>query len=127
MGRRVDLLQTCVTASAFSLSSFPSLFSLFPFLFLLFFSLSTFRFSLFNWLSCGLNDDRLLGARGEDGKPLDIDYVKAETVFVLIAGTDTTRTAVQSLVHLVLANDRVNHKVMAEVDAATKAGHLRHT
>lgn len=66
----------------------------------------------------------MLDARGEDGKPLDIDYIKAETVLVLIAGTDTTGTAVQSLVHFVLANERVYDKLMAEVDAATKEGHL---
>lgn len=45
-------------------------------------------------------------------------------LFIIIAGADTTGTAFQSLLMHVLTNPSVYDKVMAEVDEATKAGHL---
>ncbi len=66
----------------------------------------------------------LLEARTEEGKPLDIKYVKAETLMILIGGADTTGTAFQTMVSSVISNQRVYDKLMAEIDDATRAGLL---
>ncbi|KAH8666434.1 flavonoid 3',5'-hydroxylase [Xylariales sp. PMI_506] len=60
-------------------------------------------------------------ARDEDGKPLDLEYIKAEILLVLLAGADTTGTAFQAFMKFVMSNPDVYDKLMAEIDAATRA------
>ena len=67
---------------------------------------------------------RILDSRTEDGQPLDPQYIKAETFLILIAGGDTTGTAMQSLVHYVTKDQSVYEKVIREINEATAAGKL---
>lgn len=65
-----------------------------------------------------------LEARTEQGKPLDEEYIRAEILLVLLAGADTTGTAFQALLSYVLAHPPVYDRMMAEIDTASRAGHL---
>lgn len=71
-----------------------------------------------------LTRSRFLDARDGSGKPLDMDCIKAEILLVLIAGADTTGTAFQGLMYLVLTDSTIYSKLMDEIDCATRAGHL---
>ncbi|KAI1081594.1 flavonoid 3',5'-hydroxylase [Whalleya microplaca] len=63
-------------------------------------------------------------ARDEDGKPLDLDYIKAEILLVLLAGADTTGTAFQTLMRNLLLNEEVYVKLLAEIDIVTREKNL---
>ncbi|KAF2087657.1 flavonoid 3',5'-hydroxylase [Saccharata proteae CBS 121410] len=65
-----------------------------------------------------------IDARDDEGKPLDPEYIKAEILLVLLAGADTTGTAFQAMMIHVLSNPDVYDKLMAELDAVTRAGLL---
>jgi cytochrome P450 len=65
-----------------------------------------------------------LEAKGDDGKPLDLEYVRAEILLVLLAGADTTGTAFQGMICNIMTKPRVYNKMMAEIDNATKNGLL---
>lgn len=66
----------------------------------------------------------LLEARTEEGKPLEIEYVKAEMLLILLAGADTTGTAFQGFLYFVISDSTVYAKLMDEIDAASRAGRL---
>lgn len=65
-----------------------------------------------------------LDARDDDGKPLEMDYIKAEILLILLAGADTTGTAFQGMMYHIMTTDGVYDKLMKEIDDATRAGHL---
>jgi cytochrome P450 len=65
-----------------------------------------------------------LQARTEDGEPLDIEYVKAEILLVLLAGADTTGTSFQGMMYYILNTAGVYDRMMEEIDNATSKGQL---
>ncbi|KAJ5671895.1 hypothetical protein N7507_001022 [Penicillium longicatenatum] len=66
----------------------------------------------------------LLDARTDEDKPLDLEYIRAEVLLVLLAGADTTGTAFQAMIHFLLENPAAYKRMMEEIDAASKAGVL---
>lgn len=65
-----------------------------------------------------------IDARDDEGKPLEIDYIKAEILLVLLAGADTTGTAFQAMMAYIMGNEGVYEKMMAEIDRCTENGLL---
>jgi cytochrome P450 len=65
-----------------------------------------------------------IDARDDDGNPLDLSYIKAEILLVLLAGADTTGTAFQAMVAYIMGKPIVYEKMMAEIDEQTKKGNL---
>ncbi|GAB1320975.1 hypothetical protein MFIFM68171_11185 [Madurella fahalii] len=65
-----------------------------------------------------------IDARDDDGKPLDVEYIKAEIMLVLLAGADTTGTTFQALLQFVLSHPPAYQKLLAEIDAAIEARKL---
>ncbi|KAF3398584.1 Cytochrome P450 momooxygenase gsfF [Penicillium rolfsii] len=65
-----------------------------------------------------------LEARTEDGKPLDLEYVRAEVLLVLLAGADTTGTAFQAMIMFLLSHPGSYERMMEEIDNATQKGLL---
>lgn len=65
-----------------------------------------------------------IDARTDDGKPLDMDYIKAEILLVLLAGAETTGTSFQTLLCYIMSNSDVYDRLMIEIDDATRKGLL---
>ncbi|KAL0636450.1 hypothetical protein Q9L58_004599 [Maublancomyces gigas] len=56
-----------------------------------------------------------LAAKNADGSPMPIEDVKAETLLVLLAGSDTMATSFQALMVYLLTNTRCYEKLLAEI------------
>ncbi|KAI2790843.1 hypothetical protein POX_c03694 [Penicillium oxalicum] len=65
-----------------------------------------------------------LDARTEEGKPLDLEYIRAEVLLVLLAGADTTGTAFQALITYLLTHPESYDRMMEEIDTASRKGYL---
>ncbi|KAJ0386979.1 hypothetical protein COL922a_003130 [Colletotrichum nupharicola] len=63
-------------------------------------------------------------ARDEKSEPLDLEYIKAEILLVLLAGADITGTAFQAFMMHVLTHPEVYEHLMEEIDTQTRAGNL---
>ncbi|KAF9873690.1 hypothetical protein CkaCkLH20_08800 [Colletotrichum karsti] len=63
-------------------------------------------------------------ARDEKGEPLDLDYIKAEILLVLLAGADTTGTAFQAFMMYIVTTPGVYERLMGEIDRQTRVGNL---
>jgi len=61
-----------------------------------------------------------LDARMEDGKPLDLDYIKAEILPVLLAGAGTTGTTLQATINYISPDAKVFNKLMKEIDSVSE-------
>lgn len=68
-----------------------------------------------------------LDARDEEGKPLDMEYIKAEILLVLLAGADTTGTAFQAMMQYIMGNKEIYENLMRELDDVTRRGLLSKT
>ncbi|KAF1970001.1 cytochrome P450 [Bimuria novae-zelandiae CBS 107.79] len=65
-----------------------------------------------------------IDVRDEDGKPLEVDYIKAEMLLVLLAGADTTGTAFQAMMAYIMGNEGVYERLMREIDDCVEKGLL---
>lgn len=61
-----------------------------------------------------------LEARTEDGNPIDMEYIRAEVLLVLLAGADTTGTAFQAMIQYLLIHKEAYDKMMTEIDSAVR-------
>ncbi|KAL9076204.1 MAG: hypothetical protein Q9157_003761 [Trypethelium eluteriae] len=66
----------------------------------------------------------ILDARDEEDRPLPPGVVKQETLNILIAGAETTGTALQSLLQFLIDEPSVYERVTAEIRNASAKGHL---
>lgn len=66
----------------------------------------------------------LLEVRTPDNKPLDMEYIRAEILLVLLAGADTTATAFQSMIQYLLTHKAAYTRMLEEIDSAVAAGVL---
>ena len=60
---------------------------------------------------------KFLDAMMEDGKPLDLDYTKAEILPVLLAGAGTTDATFQAMIDYISFDAKVFAKLMEEIDS----------
>ncbi|OQE15468.1 hypothetical protein PENSTE_c028G01327 [Penicillium steckii] len=65
---------------------------------------------------------KLIEARTDEDKPLDLEYIRAEVLLVLLAGADTTGTAFQALIQFLMSNPKSYERMMDEIDNATRKG-----
>lgn len=63
-----------------------------------------------------------LEAVTDDGKSLDLEYIRAELLLVMLAGADTTGTAFQAMIHFLMAHLSAYDRMMEEIDTATRKG-----
>ncbi|KAF9891592.1 hypothetical protein FE257_003603 [Aspergillus nanangensis] len=63
-----------------------------------------------------------LDARTEEGKPLEMEYIKAEVLLVLLAGADTTGTVFQAMMYNMFVNTEIYERMMEEIDTAVRKG-----
>lgn len=98
LGSRIDLLQTFVVVSNASLGTF--------------------------W-DRNKPYTKIIDSRTEDGEPLDPDRIRQGRNFSHpYCQGDTTGIVFQALMHFIVTQKPVYDKLMAEVDQATKTGHL---
>jgi cytochrome P450 len=65
-----------------------------------------------------------IDARTDDGQPLDMDYIRAEILLVLLAGADTTGTTFQAMFFYIMSTPGVYDRLMSEINSATQEGRL---
>lgn len=63
-----------------------------------------------------------LEAVTDEGKPLDLEYLRAELLLVMLAGADTTGTTFQAIIHFLLTHPSAYDRMMEEIDTATRKG-----
>lgn len=68
--------------------------------------------------------ESFLATKSADGTPMPIEDIKAETLLVLLAGSDTTATSFQALMAYRLTNTRCYETLMAEIAEKDAAGLL---
>jgi cytochrome P450 len=66
----------------------------------------------------------IIDAGGDNAKPLGITYTKAEILSVLLAGADTTGTALLAMVAYIIGKPTVCEKIIAGIDEHTRKGNL---
>ncbi|KAL0935890.1 flavonoid 3',5'-hydroxylase [Colletotrichum truncatum] len=65
-----------------------------------------------------------LDARDEKGDALDLEYIKAEILLVLLAGADTTGTIFQAFMMFMMTHPEAYNRLMAEINEKTQDGSL---
>ncbi|KAI9711732.1 MAG: hypothetical protein M1820_001876 [Bogoriella megaspora] len=66
----------------------------------------------------------ILEARDEEERPLPLGVVKQETLNILIAGAETTGTALQSLLQFLISDSEMYERVTGEIRTASAEGRL---
>jgi cytochrome P450 len=67
---------------------------------------------------------RFMEYRDADGSPLTSEDLEIESVTPVVAGSDTSATAMRAAILYIYTNFDVYHRLMAEIDTADKAGKL---